>query len=313
MRFVVPIRTIYAGENPKFFGRQRGLTYYNLTSDQFTGLNGIVVTGTLRDSLVLLSLLLGQQTPLHPQEVMTDTGAYADVMFGLLWLLGYQFSPRISDIGGARFWRIDRTADYGPLNGLAAHTVNTRLIEEHWDELLRLAGSLTLGVFYVESLVRTLQRGDRPTKLARALQELGRIIKSLFLLQYINDESYRRRILVQLNRGESRHSVARALFYGQRGEVRQRYREGQEDQLSALGLVLNVIVLWNTLYMDRAIAQLQAEGQLLAAADIARLSPLCYAHLNFLGRYHFSLAEPIARGEWRPLRKPDELSTDPAA
>ncbi len=96
----MPIRTIYAGENPKFFGRQGGLTYYNLTSDQFTGLNGIVVTGTLRDSLVLLSLLLGQQTPLHPHEVMTDTGAYADVMFGLLWLLGYQFSPRISDIGG---------------------------------------------------------------------------------------------------------------------------------------------------------------------------------------------------------------------
>jgi len=96
---------------------------------------------------------------------------------------------------------------------------------------------LTLGVFYVESLVRTLQRGDRPTKLARALQELGRIIKSLFLLQYINDESYRRRILVQLNRGEGRHSVARALFYGQRDEVRQRYREGQEDQLNTLGNV----------------------------------------------------------------------------
>ncbi len=67
------------------------------------------MTGTLRDSLVLLSLLLGQQTPLQPREIMTDTGAYADVIFGLLWLLGYQFSLRISDIGATRFWRIDRT------------------------------------------------------------------------------------------------------------------------------------------------------------------------------------------------------------
>jgi len=305
MRFVVPIRTIYAGENPKLLGKERGITYYNLTSDQFTGLNGIVVTGTLRDSLVLLSLLLGQQTPLQPTEIMTDTGAYADIIFGLLWLLGYQFSPRISDVGGARFWRIDRSADYGPLDRLARHKVNTHLIEAQWDELLRLAGSLTLGVFQVESLIRTLQRGDRPTQLGRALQELGRIIKGMFLLQFISDETYRRRILIQLNRGEGRHRLARAVFYGQRGEVRQRYREGQEDQLSALGVVVNIIVLWNTLYMDRAIADLRTQGQPVADEDVARLSPLGYEHLNFLGRFSFELAEPIAQGAWRPLRQPE--------
>ncbi len=69
------------------------------------------------------------------------------------------------------------------------------------------------------------------------------------MLAYVDDERYRRRILTQLNRGESRHSVARAVFHGQRGELRQRYREGQEDQLGALGLVVNALVLWNTLYM----------------------------------------------------------------
>ena len=152
MRFVVPLRTIHADFNAKYFARERGVTLYNLVSDQYSGLHGIVVTGTLRDSLVLLSLLLGQQTLLHPTEIMTDTGAYADVIFGLLWLLGYQFSPRISDVGSTRFWRIDREADYGALNGLASHRINTHLIETHWDELLRLAGSLTLGVFQVESL-----------------------------------------------------------------------------------------------------------------------------------------------------------------
>ena len=75
--------------------------------------------------------------------------------------------------------------------------------------------------------------------------EVGRVNKTLYLLNYIDDEEYRRRILTQLNRGEGRHAVARAICYGQRGEIRKRYREGQEDQLGALGLVTNAVVLWN--------------------------------------------------------------------
>jgi hypothetical protein len=70
-RFVVPVRTIHAGPNPKYFGPERGVTYYNLVSDQFTGLNAITVPGTLRDSLVLLSIVLEQETELEPTEIMT--------------------------------------------------------------------------------------------------------------------------------------------------------------------------------------------------------------------------------------------------
>jgi TnpA family transposase len=92
LRFVVPVRTIHAGPNPKYFGPERGVTYYNLVSDQFTGLNAITVPGTLRDSLVLLSVVLEQETELEPTEIMTDTGAYADVIFGIFWLLGYAFT-----------------------------------------------------------------------------------------------------------------------------------------------------------------------------------------------------------------------------
>ena len=301
VRFVVPLRTVHAASNPAYFGPERGVTFYNLTADQYTGLHGIVVTGTLRDSLILLSVLLGQQTALHPREIMTDTGAYTDVMFGLLWLLGFQFSPRLRDIGGTRFWRIDRQADYGPLNNLAAHRIRPQLIVEHWDDMLRIAGSLTMGSCHSESLMRTLQRGKQPTKLARALQELGRVIKTLFLLNYLNDESYRRRILTQLNRGEGRHRLARVVFYGQRGELRQRYREGQEDQLTALGLVVNAIIVWNTMYMERALEHLRFTGQPVLATDMTRLSPLGYAHLHLLGRYTFALSEPIAQGQWHPL------------
>jgi hypothetical protein len=86
--------------------------------------------------------------------------------------------------------------------------------------------------------------------------------------------------------------------------LRQRYREGQEDQLGALGLVLNMIVLWNTAYMEAALAQLRAEGHPINDADVARLSPLLHEHINMMGRYSFSVPDSVARGELRPLRNP---------
>ena len=312
LRFTVPIRTIHSGPNPRYFGRERGVTWYNLASDQFSGLNAETVPGTRRDSLHLLSVVLEQETELQPTEIMTDTAGYTDTIFGVFHLLGLQFSPRIADIGGARFWRVDGKADYGVLDDLASNKINLKLIAEHWDDLLRLAGSLKLGVVRAAGLIRTLQTNDRPTKLARALQELGRLVKSLYLLRFIDDESYRRRILVQLNRGEGRHQLARIIFHGKRGELRQRYREGQEDQLGALGLVVNLVVLWNTIYMDAALDRLRDEGYDVRPEDVTRLSPLGFKHVNMLGRYAFTLPDIVARGELRPLRDPSAVGIDDA-
>ena len=309
MRFVVPVRTVHAGPNPKYFGFGRGVTWYNLMSDQCSGLNGITVPGTLRDSLVLLAVVLEQQTELQPTKIMTDTGGYSDVVFGLFRLLGYRFSPRLADIGGTRFWRIDSDADYGELNVIARYKVSLKRIEANWDDLLRLAGSLKLGRVPATGIMRTLQVGERPTQLALALAELGRIEKTLHTLNYIDDESRRRATLLQLNRTEGRHALARDIFHGKRGELRQRYREGQEDQLGALGLVLNVIVLWNTIYMDAALSQLREEGFPVHAEDVSRLSPFGHKHINLLGRYSFAVPEAVIRGELRPLRNPNDQSS----
>ena len=301
MRFVVPVRTIHAAPNPKYFNRGRGVTWYNLLSDQGTGLNAITVTGTLRDSLVLLAVVLEQQTELQPTQIMTDTGAYSDVVFGLFRLLGYRFSPRLADIGGTRFWRVDPQADYGEINALARQRVHLDRITPHWDDVLRLIGSLKLGLVPAMGVMRTLQVDERPTSLAQAIAEIGRIDKTIHTLNFIDDEARRRATLLQLNLGEGRHSLARNVFHGKRGELFQRYREGQEDQLSALGLVVNMIVLWNTLYMDAVLAQLRSEGYPVRSDDEARLSPFGHEHINMLGRYSFSVPEIVARGELRPL------------
>jgi Tn3 transposase DDE domain-containing protein len=123
----------------------------------------------------------------------------------------------------------------------------------------------------------------------------------------IDDEGYRRRMSSQINIHEERHRLARRIFHGWRGQLRQRYREGQEDQLGALGLVLNGVVLWTTRYMDAALAHLRRTGYPVQEEDVARLSPLQFKHINFLGRYAFSAPLP---GQLRPLRDPAALDED---
>ena len=110
-----------------------------------------------------------------------------------------------------------------------------------------------------------------------------------------------------MNRGEGRHAVARAICHGQRGEIRKRYREGQEDQLGALGLVTNALVLWNTIYIQASLDHLREQGKDVKEEDKARLSPLSYKHVNMLGHYSFTLAEQVLNGQLRPLKRPSEL------
>lgn len=165
--------------------------------------------------------------------------------------------------------------------------------------MMRMAGSLKLGTIHASELIRSLLRSTRPSGLAQAIMEVGRVNKTLYLLNYIDDEDYRRRILTQLNRGEGRHAVARAIWYRQRGEIRKRYREGQEDQLGELGT--NAVVLWNTLYMQEALSHLRQSSEIPEEGHLTRLSPLINGHINMLGHYTFSLSDDILNGELRPL------------
>lgn len=306
LRFVTHEKAAHSGPNPKYFGVGRGVTYYNYTSDQFTGLHGIVIPGTIRDSLRLLELVLEQSTEVQPKEIMTDTAGYSDIIFGLFALLGYQFSPRIADIGSSRFWRMDGTADYGDLNTISRHKIRTDLIVRYWDDFMRIAGSLQIGKVNPTQLIQALQRGGKPTMLGRAIGEFGRIFKTQHNLLFITDPAYRRKILTQLNRGESRHSLARALMYGKKGILHQNYREGQEDQLGALGLVVNAIVVWNTRYMEAALDTIQENDVVIDKKDIQRLSPVGHEHINIVGRYSFHLPEEVENGSLRPLIKIEE-------
>jgi hypothetical protein len=151
--------------------------------------------------------------------------------------------------------------------------------------MLRLTGSLKLGRVPATGIMRTLQVSDRPTRLAQAIAEYGRSDKTLHTLTYIDDEAKRRATLTQLNRGEGRHSVARAVFHGKRGELRQNYREGQEDQLGALVSVASRVLMRSRIVLLAAggLQNLEIAEQMQIAPRIVNRWRECFLKLGMPG------------------------------
>ena len=175
-----------------------------------------------------------------------------------------------------------------------------------------MAGSLVTSQVRAYDLLRMFGREGRPTRLGQAFAGYGQIAKTEHLLRVVNrvDDTYRRQVNRRLTVQESRHKLARDVCHGKRGTIHQVCRDGMEDQLGALGLVVNAVALWTTRYIDAAVTQLRAEGHEIRNEDVARLSPLKHRKLNVLGRYSFTASVP--REGLRPLRDPDadELDDD---
>ncbi len=303
MRFVVPVPSIYARPNRKYFGTKKGITWLNMINDQAVGFGAKVVSGTVRDSLHVIDVLYSQDGGQRPDIVVTDTSSYSDLVFGLLQLLGFSYRPALADMPDQKLWRVLATADYGPLNAAARGRIDLARISRHWDDIVRVVGSIHTGAVRARDVVRMLQRDGHPTPLGDAIASYGRIFKSLHILAYVDDEAYRRDIKGIRNLQEGRHDPAQKVFHGKKGEVYQRYHKGMEDQLGALGLVLNCVVLWNTFYIDLAVGRLQVEGYPVRDDDVARLSPFMRKHLNVHGTYSFAL--PDMPGGQRELRDPE--------
>lgn len=303
MRFVVPVRSVQARPNPKYFGRRHGVTWLNLINDLSLGTAAMVVSGTPRDSLHVVDLIYRQEAGPRPEVVISDAGSYSDTVFGILNLLDIEYRPEPADLPDSKLWGIDGDADYGALAAAVRGRADLAKIKTHWPDLLRIVASIHTGAVSAHDVIRMLSRGGSLTQLGEALAHYGRIFKTVHLLSYVDQEPYRRQNKRMRNLQEGRHDLGRHLFHGHNGELREAYREGMEDQLGALGLVMNCIALWNTMYLDTAVAKLRAEGYPLRDEDVARLSAYIREHVNVDGHYFFK--RPDARGARRPLRDPD--------
>ncbi|MEU5940934.1 Tn3 family transposase [Micromonospora sp. NPDC047548] len=302
-RFVVPVRSIYARPNPKYFGRKKGATYLNMINDQGVGIAGMVLSGTPKDSLYAVDLMYRRDGGVRPEVFVSDTGSYSDMVFGMLKLLGVDYRPELAGLPDQKLWRIDPNADYGHLDAAARGKIDLAKIKRHWDDICRIVASVHCGAISASDVMRMLQHGGQPTQLGDALAHFGRIFKTLHVLSYADRESYRRDIKWIRNLQEERHSLAKHVFHGRKGELREAYHAGMEDQLGALGLVVNAITLWNTVYLDMILNRLRAEGYPVREADVARLHPYWHRHINVAGHYSFTPPALGADGR-RALRDP---------
>jgi TnpA family transposase len=153
-------------------------------------------------------------------------------------------------------------------------------------------------------MLRKLGSYPRQNGLAVALRELGRIERTLFILDWLQSVELRRRVHAGLNKGEARNALARAVFFYRLGEIRDRSFEQQQYRASGLTLVTAAIALWNTAYLERATYALRENGHALNAALRKHLSPLGWEHLNLTGDYQWRNTVRVGRGKFRPLRQP---------
>lgn len=304
-RFPVTVKTRNAVSIPRYFGYGKGLTYYTWTSDQYSQYGTKVIPSTIRDATYVLDEILDNETELTILEHTTDTAGYTDLVFGLFDLLGLQFSPRLADIADKTLYRIDKTIKYKNINSLITGQINLDLIIRHWDEILRVIGSLKLGRVTASLLISKLQAPQQKNALTKALQEYGKLNETIFILKYLQEPEYQKKIKLQLNKGEALHALRRDVFIANEGKIRHRTQEDQLNQAMCLNLVVNAITVWNTVYMQAAIEQLKSEGYEVKDEDIKELSPARSEHINMFGRYYFNVEEGLKRKELRELRKPE--------
>lgn len=231
-----------------------------MISDQSVGLAAKVVSGTPKDTLHFVDLLYNPDGSQRLEVLITDQGSYSDIVFGLVTLLGFDYRPVLADLPDAKLWRINGSADYGRLDRTARGKIDVEKVRRHWPDICRIAASIHTREVSAHDVIRILQRDGRPTDLGDAVAHYGRIFKTLHVLTFVDDPAYRREMKAMRNLQEGRHALARHIFHGREGKLHQAYRDGQEDQLGALGLVLNCVTLWNTVYLDHALTVLREQG-----------------------------------------------------
>jgi TnpA family transposase len=159
-------------------------------------------------------------------------------------------------------------------------------------------------------ILRKLGSYPRQNSLAVALREIGRIERTLYTLNWLEDPALRRRVTAGLNKGEARNSLARAVFFNRLGEIRDRSFENQRHRASGLNLVTAAITLWNTVYLERA-AESLGRTQAFNRDLLQHVSPLGWEHINLTGDYTWHTNKRVAKGGFRPLRTPKNSSSNP--
>jgi TnpA family transposase len=285
------------------YGDDPGVLFYTHVSGQYDGYHIKVINGPVRDATYVLDGLLYHESDLRIEEHYTDTAGFTDHVFAMCPVVGVSYCPRIADLQDKRLYVPGKAEEWPALKSIIGGSLNTKLIETVYPDVLRMGASIKQGTVTSSLLLRKLAAYPRQNSIAVGLREMGRIERSINTLKWLNDPAYRRRVSAGLNKGEARHKLARAVFFHRLGEIRDRSFEDQQNRASGLNLVMQAITVWNTVYIERAIQALRVTMH-IDPSLLAHISPLGWNHINLTGDYDWAHHRQPPAGAYRELRMP---------
>ena len=278
MRVPISSKTIYADYNTHYENRGGGM--YRHISDQYTPFYVQMLEG--RDSNHVLDGLLYHNSALEIYEHSTDTAGYTEQMFALTYFLGFNFKPRIKNLDSQQLYGFENIEN----EGKKFKKINENLILENFKEVGRLIESIHCGKVKASLILNKINSYSRNNGVAKGLKEIGRILKTKYILEYYSSELLRKEVQKMLNKGEAINSVGRLMFFGKNGRLNENTIDKQLEKASCLNILLSSLIIWNSRYLEK-IYRLVCEEKWFDKEEFKRISPLGTEHVNFLGKYVF--------------------------
>lgn len=269
------------------YGHEPGLKAYTHVSDQFSPFATQTIPATVNEAPYILDGLLMTDAGQKIREQYADTGGFTDHVFAVTALLGFQFIPRIRDLPSKRLYLFDPAACPKELKGLIGGKIRQSLIASNWPDILRSVATMASGAMSPSQLLRKFASYPRQHELAVTLREIGRVERTLFIIDWLLDADMQRRAQVGLNKGEAHHALKNALRIGRQGEIRDRTSEGQHFRMAGLNLLAAIVIYWNTKHLGQAVTSRRREGLDCLPNLLAHISPLGWAHILLTGEYRW--------------------------
>jgi len=274
------------------YGGYGGIGYYHV-SDMYIALFSHFIPCGVYEAIYILDGLIKNESDIQPDTIHGDTQAQSAPVFGLAYLLGINLMPRIRGLKKLIFFKPDKTIDYEHINKLFSGNINWQLIETHLPDMLRIALSIKAGKITPSMILRRLGTYSRKNKLYFAFRELGRVVRTIFLLNYIDDVELRKTIQAATNKSEEFNYFTKWLFFGGEGVIAENIRHEQRKVIKYNQLVANLVILHNVDAMTKVLKTLQKERHPIDAEILAGLSPYRTEHINRFGDYTLNLDRAI--------------------
>lgn len=291
------------GQVNAHYGRDPIVKIYTTITDRYAPLHQVVMAGTAREAIHALDGILGHASSVDISALHVDGGGVSDIVFAIMHLLDLDFEPRIPRLSDRRLYAFEPRAHYGQLAPLFGQRLDPDLIRTHWDDIGRVVAALKGKAVTPSLILKKLSAFRQQNSLAAALREVGRIERTLFTLRWFDDPALRRLVTAELNKGEAKNSLSRAVAFHRLGRFRDRGHENQSNRAAALNFVTAAIILFNCRYLGRALDTMRARGTPMDEKLIPQLSPLAWDHINLTGDYVWSNDLALDADGYMPLRK----------